>query len=149
MSYHLPHEYHPSEGIVCSGCPSPDAFPQLAADGVTVAINLRLPEEDPGRSLKDEVEAAQIRYIHIPISGAKDFTQENVHILNDAIHETAAEGKKLYVFCGSSNRVGGLFALKAFFVDGKSEEESIDYGRSAGLASLEPLIRGIIGKGLE
>ena len=47
--------------------------------------------------------------------------------------------------CASGNRVGGLFALKAFYVDGKTPEEALEIGRSAGMTRTEAVVRQELG----
>ena len=47
------------------------------------------------------------------------------------------------VHCASGSRVGALFALRAYFVEGLSSESSLKRGQKAGLTRLEPLVRQI------
>jgi hypothetical protein len=41
--------------------------------------------------------------------------------------------------CGSGNRVGALLALRES-QDGADDESALEYGRSAGLTKLEPVV---------
>ena len=41
--------------------------------------------------------------------------------------------------------VGGLFALKAHYVDGESPEKAIEIGKSAGMTRIEPQVRAVLG----
>jgi hypothetical protein len=43
--------------------------------------------------------------------------------------------------CGSGNRIGALFALMAFHLEGESADRALQVGREAGLTRLEPVVR--------
>ena len=53
--------------------------------------------------------------------------------------------KMTWFHCGSGNRVGALWALYRAEVEGKSVEEAIADGKTAGLTKLEPVVREILG----
>jgi len=48
------------------------------------------------------------------------------------------------VHCMSGNRVGALFALRAFWLQGMSAVEALAVGRRYGLTKLEPLVVQIL-----
>ena len=54
-------------------------------------------------------------------------------------------GTPVLVHCGSGNRVGALFALRAAWLQGVAPAQAVALGRAAGMTALEPAIRGILG----
>ena len=47
--------------------------------------------------------------------------------------------------CASSNRVGALLAMKAFYVDEATPEEALALARKAGITRMEPAVRQKLG----
>ena len=72
-------------------------------------------------------------YVALPIRGAEGLTEDNARAFSTALE--AAE-RPLLVHCASGNRVGALFALKAFYVDGVDPDEAMAIGESTGLTRL-------------
>jgi protein tyrosine phosphatase (PTP) superfamily phosphohydrolase (DUF442 family) len=62
-------------------------------------------------------------------------TRENVEALDRLLDESADDGTVLY--CASSNRVGALLALRAYWLDGAEADQALELGRQAGMTSLE------------
>lgn len=128
----------PFPGIMTGGQPTLEQFETISKLGYTTIINLRsaaeMTEEVAGR---EDVEALGMEYVFIPVASPADLSRENVQLLADAL--AAADGPTV-VHCASGNRIGAIFALKAFYLDEASAEEALEIGRSAGLTSLEPVI---------
>jgi uncharacterized protein (TIGR01244 family) len=135
----------PVPGVLVTGQPTEAQLKEASEKGYGTVINLR-PADEPG-ALSTEAELAQrlgMRMVQIPIAGAKDLTPENVKRFAAALDEAAQDGRPVLAHCASGNRVGALFALKAFQLDGKSEQQALDEGRKAGLTKLEPAVKAII-----
>lgn len=138
----LPNAGQPFANVATSGRPSPDDFVLAKQRGVTRIINL-CPHSEP--CAYDEPELMRelsLDYINIPIAGAADLSEDNARKLAIALEDI--DGSAL-VHCASSNRVGALFAVKAARLDGKSVDEAIAIGRSAGLRAMEPAVRQLLG----
>ena len=137
----LPAACHPIEGVIACGLPSEKEIREAHAGGLRTVINLC-----PARELKfDEdalVTSLGMRYEHIPVAGAQDLTRENALRLAQVLSDPAS--RPAVVHCASGNRVGALFALKAFFADGCDPDAAISAGRAAGLKALEPAVAAII-----
>ena len=129
------HELSPE--LITGGQPSRADLEKLKAAGVTTIINLRGSGEDAGFDEAAVAGELGLRYLAIPIAGADDVTAANAAKLDSAMRQ--ADGKTL-VHCASSNRVGALLALRAA-ASGQSVEEAVEFGKSAGLASLEKVVR--------
>ena len=73
----------------------------------------------------------------------KEMRPEHLEKLAELL--ASAKGPVL-LSCGSSNRCGALLALKAYFVDGKSKDQALAFGRSGGLKALEPTVTARLAK---
>jgi hypothetical protein len=76
-----------------------------------------------------------VSFARIPVSGATGLTRENVETLDMLLDESSDDGTVLY--CASSNRVGALLALRAYWLDGAEPDQALELGRRAGMTSLE------------
>jgi uncharacterized protein (TIGR01244 family) len=135
------YSFTPTPDVFCSGQPTPDQFAQLQAVGVQRVVCLRSAQEDG--SGWEEAKAAELglEFVRVPVEGATGLTVDNAAAM--ARHLDGAAGAVL-VTCGTSNRVGALFALKARFLDDQSPEEALAIGRSCGLSKAEPLIARMV-----
>jgi len=130
----------PREGLVVAGQPATGDWAALAASGIRTVINLRPQAELQGRDERAEVAAAGMRYVELPVSGPADITQENAEALSRLLAQ--ADGPVL-VHCASGNRVGGLLAV-AMAQSGMPVSAALDFGRSAGMKSIEGRTREVI-----
>ena len=135
----------PASQYITAGQPSPNDLSTLAKSQVKVVINLRGEGEFDDFNEAETVKKLNMKYIHIPINGPADLTAENVAKFHQALQSTSLDhNEKVFIHCASSNRVGALFALEAFYYQNKSSEEAIQIGKNAGLASLENKVKTII-----
>lgn len=130
----------PREGLLVAGQPGAGDWSALAASGVRTVVNLRPQVELKGRDERAEVAAAGMRYVELPVSGPADITPENAKALSALLAQ--ADGPVL-VHCASGNRVGGLLAV-AMAQNGMSTAQALDFGRSAGMKSIEGRAREVI-----
>ena len=122
------------------GQPTRDELAALAEQGYQVVINMRMPGEDV-----TTIEAAEelgMKYFSLPIDGPAGLTRENAIAFAELLE--ALDGPAV-VHCGSGNRVGAMYALKAFYVDGVSAEEALAVGHEAGLTRLDQSVRQQLG----
>ncbi len=132
----LPNGIEAEPGLLVGGQPSVEQLDALRESGYVTVVNLR--GEGEGGTGAAEVEAAGLTYVALPIPDAEAMSEENARRLANVLDE--AEGP-VVLHCGSGNRVGGLLALKAFYVDGLSADEAIQYGLDSGLTRLEGVVR--------
>lgn len=132
----------PAPNLVTGGQPTADDFKALAAAGLKHVINLRPTTEDAGFDEAALVAKLGMRYTLIPVAGAGDLTEDNARKLDAAMAATA--GQPTLIHCASSNRVGGLLAVRAARVQGKSNEEALAFGRAGGLTKMEPQVAQIL-----
>ena len=136
----LPNGSQPLPDLVTGGQPS---LAQLAAArdaGYLTVINLR-PDSEPGAK-RQEVEGLGLDYVSIPVAGKSGLTKEKAIELAWALEEATSP---VLLHCGSGNRVGALLALQAYYNENENPEAALELGLSAGLTSLEPEVRRILG----
>jgi len=137
----LPYGREPWPGILTAGQPTKQDFEMLRDRGVRTVINLRVPSESGTRDEPEWIKELGMAYISIPVAGAAGVNEETARALDRAL-ETAE--RPVLVHCGSSNRVGAVFALRAFHLEGKSAEDALEIGRSSGVTRLEDHVRGLL-----
>lgn len=139
----LPNGQVPFDGVLAGGQPTVDQIKQAAETGFKTVINLRTDNElpDPAQELT-WVEGSGMKYIHISISVAEGFTPQNAKVFAEALSKQ--ENYPLIVHCKSGERVGAMFALKAFHIDEKDIEEALLIGERAGLNKLTATVKKIL-----
>ncbi|MEM7050141.1 MAG: sulfur transferase domain-containing protein [Acidobacteriota bacterium] len=136
----VPNARQPADGVVSGGQPTADQLAAAQEAGFQTVINLRT-EGEPG-ARQAEVEAFGLSYVELPIAGAAGLTRDNVEALAEILEEVQ---KPALLHCGSGNRIGALFALKAFWLDGEAPEAALEKGLDSGLTRLEPKVRELLG----
>lgn len=137
----LPKGKIPIEGVLTGGQPTAAQFKTLAGLGYGTVINLRGPGES-GSTDPALIESLGMTYVAIPVTSADDVSEENARKLAAAMGDGETP---VVLHCASSNRVGALLAMKAFYVDGMEPEEAFALGKAAGVTRLEPVIRQKLG----
>lgn len=128
-------------GVHCSGQPDAEQFAAVASTGVSDVISLRPATENGTGWEEAAASAAGVRFHRIPIASPDDLTPDAVRQFDTILK--SAQGEAM-VYCGSSNRVGALMALRAAMIEGKSADEAIALGKASGLKALEPKVREIL-----
>ena len=130
---------HPLDnGWAAAGQPSKARVQELAKAGVTI-ISLRAPSEDPFNE-EQVVKEAGGTFIRFPVSGATFNDPAAIDAILDAYAKAEKEGKKVYVHCASSNRVGATWALYQAKRKGVPADQALAKGKAAGLRSLTPIV---------
>jgi protein tyrosine phosphatase (PTP) superfamily phosphohydrolase (DUF442 family) len=133
----------PVPGLITAGQPTEEQFDALVEAGVTRFVSLRVAEERGAGWEEAHSAGADYDFDRLPISGADALTRENVEALAEILQE-GGEGPTV-LYCGSSNRVGALLALKAFWLDDVEAEAALEIGRAAGMTGMETAVREIMG----
>jgi len=132
----------PTQTQYGAGQPDLASFEAFAKAGVKHVINLRPPEETPGINAAAVVTRAGMAYYNIPISGVADLTRDNVLLVGRLLKQIGNE--PVLIHCSSSNRVGAVMALKAFWLEGVSRDEAIVTGNRWGLTKLQKRVEKIL-----
>ncbi len=139
----LPNFQVPFDSVLTGGQPTFDQIKQAAETGFKAVINLRTDKElpDPAQELT-WVEGSGMKYFHIPVSVPEGLTPQKTKVFADVLSKP--ENYPLIVHCKSGNRVGAMFALKAFHIDEMEIEEALLIGERAGLTKLAPTVKKIL-----
>ena len=141
ISRHIPQFHQPRPQLFTGGQPDPSAWSELAKAGVTTVVNLRLASELPGRNEAEEVTAAGMTYINVPISGPETLGHAQANSVWQALLDSTGP---VLLHCGSGNRCGALLALSEAWHRNCAAEDAIAFGRQAGLTALEPTVRAVL-----
>lgn len=137
----FPNAFHqPDEGLYTGGQPSAAQLQQAASAGIATVIDLRQPDEDRGFDEATTAADLGLNYVRIPVAGAAGLTAANAQALQAAL--TRSNGPVL-LHCASGNRVGALLALVKH-QQGASTEDALQFGRNAGMTSLETQTRALL-----
>jgi protein tyrosine phosphatase (PTP) superfamily phosphohydrolase (DUF442 family) len=132
----------PLPNLLTAAQPTEEQFAALVDMGYSNFISLRPPTESGAGWEESLVLDEGVSFSRIPVAGAAGLTRENVEALDRILDEVASENTVLY--CASSNRVGGLLALRAYWLNGASAEDALALGREAGLRGLEPAVAALL-----
>lgn len=140
----IPNARTPMEGVLTGGQPTEEQLAELARAGYRTLVNLRTEGENEVSDREAELaEKLGMRYVHLPMAGAEGLTEDNAKALEEVLADESVY--PVVVHCGSGNRVGALFALKAFYFDCQNGKEALETGKAAGLTRLEPAVRKTLG----
>ncbi len=142
----IPNAKSAAEQILTGGQPTEEHLQQAKDNGVKVVVNLRTKaEEDAYATEAAKVESLGMKYVHLPIDGKNGdgLNEENARKLAELVAE-----KPALVHCTSGERVGALFALKAFYVDKLPAEQALEVGKANGMTkpSIEKLVTDVMAK---
>lgn len=127
------------EDIVTGGQPTEAQLRAAHEQGFQTVVNLRPEGEFDDFDEQALVEELGMTYISIPISGANDVTRETATALDRVLADTT--NRPLLMHCSSGNRVGSLFAARAYFLHDTEPERALEIGTHAGLTALESPLR--------
>jgi uncharacterized protein (TIGR01244 family) len=125
---------HALGDVYLAGQPSADDLAEAKKLGIKTVINLR-----PDAELKDfderkAVEAAGLAYVHIPIAGPKDLTDET---FDRAREQLRTAERPLLLHCASANRVGAVWLPHRVLDAGLSVDAALAEAKTVGLRNLE------------
>ena len=120
----------PLPGIVTAGQITPDQLERLTQKGYKNIITLRQAHEGGTGWEEDRARQLGVRFVRIPVDFAAGLDLANAKKLDLALKESGEAATVVY--CGSSNRVGALFACRARWLHGQSKEKALALGKAAG-----------------
>ena len=137
----IPNQLRPSPELIVGGQPTADQLSQLTAEGLSLVIDLRGPDEDRGMDEQAVVEGLGIEYLAAPIASHEALSWETAQQVMSALE--SSEGTAL-VHCRSGNRAGAIFALGAGLDSEIGVNQALEIGRAHGLTSLEDHVRPLL-----
>lgn len=128
--------------LLVGGQPTEAQLEAIAKAGIRSVVNLRGEAEEGSLDEAEDVHGLGLAYLHLPIAGAGDLDEERARRLAEWLAEP--EHLPAVVHCASGNRVGALFALKAFYVDDETPDEALAKGQEHGLTSLTEKVKALL-----
>ena len=106
----------------------------LRKDGFASVINLRLASEEGAdvEAGRAAAEAAGLKYIHLPFSGA---SPDPVVVDNFLAAVADRSNQPVFIHCGSANRVGSVWMIKRALQDMWPVEKALVEAQAIGLRS--------------
>ncbi len=132
----------PLPGIITAGQITPDQLEQLVQEGCRNFITLRQAHEGGTGWEEDQAKQLGARFVRIPVDGGDGLDLANTKKLDHALKESG--GAATVVYCGSSNRVGALFACRAHWLQGQSKQDALALGQAAGATSYVAHIKRVL-----
>ena len=129
---------HPAPGLLGGGQPTREQLEQAAEAGYKTVVNLRALSETGAWDETEFVTQLGMRFVHIPVAGKQALNRDNAALLREVLQDDDA--KPVLVHCAGGPRVGALLAVAAS-LDGKTVDEALEFGRSAGIGGLETVMR--------
>ncbi|MCP4446279.1 MAG: hypothetical protein GY811_13180 [Myxococcales bacterium] len=130
------------QGMLLGGQPATEQYALLSSAGYKTILDLRGPGEAGASDNESAAEAAGMTRLNVPVVPA-EIDKELVSKFSEALAQ--AQGP-VVVHCGSGNRVGVMFGMKAFWIDGASADEALATAKAAGMMrSLEGPMKTLLG----
>lgn len=120
-------------GIYFGGQPTAAALATARKMGVKVVVNIRSDQEMAALDFDEAalVEQLGMEYVAIPVT-PQTFGPADADALKDVLRKTSGP---VLIHCGSSNRVGALWAMYLQRHRSVALDDAIELGRKAGLRS--------------
>jgi uncharacterized protein (TIGR01244 family) len=129
----LPNYVEISARLGSGGQPNEIGMKQLAEKGYKTIVNVRTSAEQVDLAA-EEKQAMQLglRYYMVPFTGQEQ-SEEQALAFNALM--SALKGEKVFVHCGSGNRVGGLMMIYFALVEKMPLDQAEQEAKKAGLRS--------------
>lgn len=129
----------PHPELLIGGQPAPHELVAARDAGIGHVINARGDGEFDAWDESALVDALGMQYHRIPIARADDLNRATVAEFDRVLDRIDGEAAMLH--CGTGNRIGALYALRAGRIEGQDAETAIEIGKAHGLAGLEEVVR--------
>lgn len=118
--------------LAAAGQPNEENLKKAAASGYKTIVNLRPKEEWPFDE-ESLVKDLGMNYVLIPFSTPETLTLEKAEELRTILKDKTAY--PILIHCGSSNRVGAIYALYEHLENKISTSKAIEIGKKSGLSN--------------
>jgi uncharacterized protein (TIGR01244 family) len=125
---------HAFGDVWLAGQPAAADFEAAKAQGVRTVVNLRARSEQGDFDEQGFVGGLGLAYLHIPIAGPSDLTDEAFASAREAL---AKAQRPLLLHCASANRVGAMWIPWRVLDGGLALEDAVAEAKTIGLKSPE------------
>ncbi len=130
----------PFVNVMTGGQPSLEDINKLKERGYSTVINMRTPEEEVSFDEASLVQELGMEYFSLPVGGLDEINLSTARRLDELLNS----GEKTFIHCASGNRVGAIFALRAFYLEGKTRDQALEIGDQAGLTRLRAQVEAML-----
>ncbi len=130
----VPNAAEPLPGLLTGGQPQAVHLAQLKRAGADVVLDIRDPMEPRPIRVPEDVQAAGLEYINIPVGHTRgsDDTLDRIR----AVLQTAGKRKILF-HCASGNRTAAVLIPSLMLDHGFTQEDAVDAAMRLGMRSVE------------
>ena len=123
---------HPEPGVLFGGQPTEDQLEAMAADGLSLVLDLRAEGENRGFDEPAALQSLDVPYLNLPVDAERLEQPETFERFIEAMDK--ADGPVL-VHCASGNRVGAMYYAYLVAAEGVDREEARTRAKENGLRS--------------
>ena len=131
----VPNAYEPVTGLVTGGQPDAQHLTALARAGCRMVLDCRDPMEPRPVREPEDVEAAGMAYVCIPIGHTRG-PDETLTQIRDVIRASGG-GQSAFFHCASGNRVGAALIPYLILDQQFEEEDAVNAAMRMGMRSAE------------
>jgi protein tyrosine phosphatase (PTP) superfamily phosphohydrolase (DUF442 family) len=132
----------PVPGLVTGGQPTTQHLARLREAGCQVVLDIRDPLEPRPFRTPEEVRAAGLEYVNIPVRHA-GVPHETFARVRETVRDLVAAGRATLFHCASGNRVGGTMIPYLMLDRGLSEDEAVMEAMKMGTRSADLIERAL------
>jgi uncharacterized protein (TIGR01244 family) len=121
---------HRLADVYLASQPTADDLAEAKRLGIKTVLNLRPDAELKGFDERAAVEAAGMTYVHIPIAGPDDLTDET---FDKAREQLKKAERPLLLHCASANRVGAVWLPYRVLDEGIAYDAALAEAKTVGL----------------
>jgi rhodanese-related sulfurtransferase len=132
----VPNACEPLAGLVAGGQPQPLHLAALKRAGCEVLLDIRETMEQQPVRVPDDIEAAGLEYINIPVGHSRG-SDATLARIRETVKQLVDGKRKAFFYCNSGNRVGATL-IPYLMLDVKlKEEEAVNTAMKCGMRSAE------------
>ena len=135
-----PNRNFPLAGVATAGQPSATGLAAIAKQGYATVVDLRAEQEERGFDEMGTVEKLGMKYVSLPIDGAKGVTYANAQALDRILADSTGP---VLLHCASANRAGAMLALRAR-LQGADADAALALGVRGGVTGLKPVVERLL-----
>jgi protein tyrosine phosphatase (PTP) superfamily phosphohydrolase (DUF442 family) len=121
--------------VVYAFQPDKETVAMMKDQGINLVLNIRGENEDPGFDERKLVEENGMSYIQIPYMKGREIDGDSIDKIKEVIDATAANGTKMMLHCGHSQRAGSALGVILYRDYGYSREAANEMAKAAGMTS--------------
>ncbi|HYS19676.1 MAG TPA: hypothetical protein VEO73_01180 [Gemmatimonadales bacterium] len=132
----VPNACEPLPGLVAGGQPQPLHIAALKRAGCEVLLDIRETMEPRPVRVPDDIEAAGLEYINIPVGHARG-SDATLARIRETVKQLVDGRRKAFFYCNSGNRVGATLIPYLMLDQGFEQEEAVNAAMRCGMRSTE------------